>query len=921
MITAKLKMRYGPRVMRKTLAWYIAGSDPAVWLDEVTSWNVAQATIRLLPVPLSTSKREPCGAVVFLTDASPPSNASHRCVPYGKVADRLYLPVDGWLDPDVSNAELSSLFLERHTYVWHPASGLVAFEPGDILGISDLLNFDRPLSSQWNRAQPGVAISRRLISLVPETTPTIEMILEKGQDDIGMDNDALSELHPSPLEPNDDWKSTASRHGKRVLASMVRWITQRVPATSDEPTWINRFEQWAEQQLANFYSGLDAARHKEILRLMHLLETDPDRGLRFALAIGGDAHRGRAAPGNRLVERQSNFDLDRLGGGRSTDYWNLSSDYQYRLTARYRELANREIQLGRFRRAAYIFAELLSDFDAAAGALVEGRHWREAAVLYRKRLNRPMDAARCLEQGGLWTEAIALYRELEEYEKAGDLHRRLEQVDSAHQQYRKAVNKHRSNGDRLSAANLLETKLNSVDEAIDELSAGWPHSSQACQCLREVFHILGRLGRHESTHQRITKFRDSPLPKKNRIELVNILADTATRYPDRTVQATAADCTRVLVSRQLSGASISDSRQFLSAVSRLVPEDRLLGRDCQRYLQQKTTIPTARTPKPSRRKRSLRLVHTIHLPGMGVSWKAATWSGKQLFVAGHSDSELYLNRCSWAEPDRPGKTWRTDPGLTESPIILAVDPQSDKFILVHVVGGPILTTEHVFQPSSECPIATRAGSIRGMSPGVVAAARTVHGITWLLESRGGHLTLVAVGPHGEQMSTQTVPMPEPSLDFEDTPSVLPVPLHARGDRVYVGVVNKMLVFMKAIPIDTVEFAQRITSLVGSAPNTRTRIAATFARGGTVLWHDLEGVHMEPFAGDVPYPVVCFNRGGYLIVASEGCCQVYSTQGRRVQFEAELTNSNSKPIAVLSAPRTDQFGIVSEAGEISVYELP
>src|SRR5436190_21747239 len=164
---------------------------------------------------------------------------------------------------------------------------------------------------------------------------------------------------------------------------------------------------------------------------MDLLAKDPDRALKYALPVGGEGHRGLAPPSNRLGERDTSFNLGRLGGGGPADFWDLPNEYRQRLVARYRELANRELRLGRYRRAAYIFAELLSDLEAAATALTAGRHWREAAILYRDRLNRPLDVAHCLEQGGLWAEAVALYESMQVYQKAGDLVRKLDQGELA----------------------------------------------------------------------------------------------------------------------------------------------------------------------------------------------------------------------------------------------------------------------------------------------------------------------------------------------------------------------------------------------------------------------------------------------------------------------------------------------------------
>jgi tetratricopeptide (TPR) repeat protein len=212
--------------------------------------------------------------------------------------------------------------------------------------------------------------------------------------------------------------------------------------------------------------SLDAVRNKEIARLMYLLEKDPDQGLRYALPIGGNKHRGTAPPSGRLGERNVNFSLQRLGGGGPADAWEIEAEYQRRLTTRYLELANREIRLGRHRRAAYIFAELLGDLSAAASALCSGRHWREAAVLYEQRLQQPAAAVECLEQGGLWEEAIELLVKLRWQERAGDLCTRLKQIDRAEKFYLDEIEAHQIRGDRLSAARIYDEKLQQPQHAL-----------------------------------------------------------------------------------------------------------------------------------------------------------------------------------------------------------------------------------------------------------------------------------------------------------------------------------------------------------------------------------------------------------------------------------------------------------------------
>ncbi|MGD9128743.1 MAG: hypothetical protein PVH19_15310, partial [Planctomycetia bacterium] len=873
-------MRYSAKTIRPPRAWLIRGADPTVWLEEITTWNVPHSAIRLYCLPYGMDNLRPRDVLAVLPDSCKPA-ASQLCIPYGRIADRLYLPSNGRFDPDVSSTDLQNLLSEKYLYVWHPPSGLIAFEPNDVIRVSDLLQPGPLIANTWNLAMPGTAFSRRLLSLAPDKNLTLEDLMQKGRDDIGTDSASLTDLPPSPAEPKTDLFHKSAQYGQDALARMIRWLVNQAPATAGQPTWLDHLGQWANQKLAGISSAMEAARNKEIARLMHLLETDPDRGLRFALPLTGDAHRGLAPPSNRLGERNIDFSFGRLGGGLAGDFWDISQNYRLRLTSRYRELANRELNLGRHRRAAYIFAELLGDYDGAANALISGRHWREAAALYQKRLNQPLDATQCLEQGGLWTEAISLYRELELYEKAGDLFEKLQQRSDACQMYREAVAACRNKGDTLQAARILDKKLQAPDEAIAELEASWPDSPQAGQCLRVLFALFGRLGRHEYTRKWIDRFHTTQVPVHCRASLVEFLADTANDYPDRITKLEAADGTRILVSRALQEESWTDNGRLLAAVSRLVPEDSLLRRDCQRYRHKPPAIKMPVAVKTSSRKKAPKLLQTIGLPKQ-VEWRSATSGGKTIFAAGFLDDRLVLTRCSWdGFVDPILKPWKVERSLTTAPILLVTNPWNDNRLFVHVVGGPVLPATQSFRQTDRFPTEILTGEIPGVWSAVVGATRSVYGTTWLVDAGGDYATLVALGHGGEQISNETVPFPEPSEEAIDQPLTIPIPIHARHEKVYVGLGNHLLTFDKNKERESIEFEQPILSLQGSSPHTRARLALTFPRGGAICWDEFGGIHSEFFATDMPNPVACFNRGGYLIAASEHGCDVYRTKNRRL----------------------------------------
>lgn len=908
MNTLTMTLRYHPQPLREASAWYLPGDDPQRWLAEITRWQVPQSSLDLFLVPTSSQDRHPAGVLVVLPEDKKPKTSSY-CIPYGTVSTALYLPVEGRLHPEVSDDELQSLLTPGYTYVWHPVAGFVGFEPTEKLCLADLLSVGPSTDTAWDFAQPGVTLSRSLLSVLPAEPLTIETVMQQVQDDIGTNADDLSDLPPSRQELEEQAGPSFAQQMKQMWAKMALWFTKQVPASGNRDNWINRLEAWASEQISNAKRKLDAARNQEIDRLMDLLQTDPDRGLKYALPLAGDGHRGTATGGSRLTQRNTDFNLNRLGGGGGpAAFWDLSADYHSQLAARYRELANREMHLGRYRRAAYIFAELLGDYHAAAGALVAGHHWREAAVLYRDRLNTLTEAARCLEKGGHWLEAIECYQELKAYEKVGDLYTRLEQPREAREAYHQAVGKCRGSGDYLGAARIFEQKLHSVEDALKDLSTGWKESSQSIQCLKKTLELLARLGRHETSQGWVSRLQQEHIPAQHRQAVVEVLADTATKYPDRTTRDQAADCTRVVVARELPLVTNAKAQQLLSAVSRLVPEDRLLARDCKRYLHQATQPRQKVTPQRKTLNGDL-----LQPPLGGDAWRAAIAAGELIFLAGRLGDRLVLNRCDYSGEWAQDISWALTPHLAEAPLLLAADPFNPQQVIIHPLGGPPSRNEASFEPTDECPLRTVVGTMRGMSQEVIAVARPGTGMTWLIEERFGQYVLLARGSQGEPISTHTL-CDAPPFELK----VLPAPLHACDDKVFAAVGNQLFQFRNDKTEDVWSFGQTITSLTGSAPGTVSRIAVTFPSAGLVIWD--EHGHTETLGNHLDYPIACFTRDGCLIVAAGRTCEIYSTQNRRLRLMTEIPNLPSKPIAILPHPKNDHFGLAFADGKIGVYRV-
>ncbi|MCA9051239.1 MAG: hypothetical protein KDA89_21025, partial [Planctomycetaceae bacterium] len=475
----RLTMQYLGRRQYQPAAVLICSGHPEVWLNEVCARNASTSQLRFLPVHDGTSAAVLCigpgvaeawqGSPFQTHHDSPALEFDFRFVPYvfyGCRAGRLFLPADADLRPVVSDSELAGMLGDRsfardaeagpnavssqnRIYVWHPSAGLVGYDPEHVLTIEDLLIAPDVPAADCRDIPLVETAAERIRELLPEPELPVDDILEQGADDIGSDPEGLSDAPRAPDEkslPSVRDLLNRMRHG---AASAIHGLTSRLPSTNHGSRFLGQLHQWAESVLSSIGSaaggagggfgaargsfgrtdsGLNTRRENEIKRLLNLLDKDPDRGLKYALPVSdGTGFRGQARPTDRLGERSIDFQLGQLRSGGRADAWSLPWEYHIRLLARYRALAQREQQLGRYRRAAYIYAVLIGDLSAAAAALEAGEFFHDAAAIHRERLHNPVAAAACLRRGGYWEEAVQIYRSRECWMEAGELYRQMNQ--------------------------------------------------------------------------------------------------------------------------------------------------------------------------------------------------------------------------------------------------------------------------------------------------------------------------------------------------------------------------------------------------------------------------------------------------------------------------------------------------------------
>lgn len=918
MNTATVQLQYHPKPVRDTTAWFLPGNRPEVWIDEISQWEVAQMSLKLYLIPESNQSRRPCG----LLAVSDQQVRSRQGVPYGQIASRLYLPVEASLRPAVSLQELETLLRSPYTWIWHPAAGLVACEQQDELSVADFFQPSISRDSNWDYAVPGIAISSQLHTISLIQFPSLDTLFEEEEKEIGSDQDSLKKLPKNPDESVFNNLPNPLKLPHALFAKAILSFTSKVPTRNHgAPNWINHLENWAGKQLFSAFRPDQSKRNREIKRLLNLLGNNPDEGLKYALPMGGDpGHRGVAPPGDTLSRRDMNVDFTSMGSGGAADFWDIPYETQLELMNRYRELATREVQLGRYRRAAYIYAHLLGDYSAAAQTLKSGRQWREAAVLYKDKLNQPRSAAECLVEGGLWAEAITEYEELKEFETVGDLHRKLDQEEEAIEAYRRAANQLQQQQLPTQAARILEDKIKATDEAIAELESGWPHSSQARLCLDHLFEIYSRHGLHQEAQEKINELSETNLPLSGRLPLIEFLAQTRSTYPDRVVTGHAEEKARILISRSLNHADLTQRKALVTELGKLIPSDKLLQRDTGRYLQQNNTAR-----KPVKRKspgKSVQLIRTIELSS-DVEWQTAITIGETIYAAGVNPqtSRLVLERCLWDGSHVPSRlSWSLNPGETHDfPILLIPKTTSPEHQLyVRVLTARDQFQSQVLSESDHFPCRLTAGDFNGL-PHIIlgATAGSLDGISWNLAIQRDLLLTSTYNRENHLISSHSIPLPR-DLELEEGAIQFPIPCLERRNKLYIGV-GPYLGIVDPQGAEFENFHRRIRSMTASYPNTQIRIALAFDQGGTVIWDGFGSDTTFNFGEGLDNPCTAFQRNGNLIVAGSNALEIYQTQQRQLQLINDVTLNNTDPIAVLPGNHNQEFALLHQSGLLSIYQ--
>ncbi len=556
-------------------AGWLASPDAESWLREarrICEAN-ARAVVKFYPLAVSLHDHAVSGVIITVSGAEVALEKifGPQVQRLGMAVPGVLVPVNSRLEPALTAEEQRRLFPWPVQFV-HPVLGVTGFDEADAITPEQLLAPPAVERMAWYAAVPGPVEPPPLLQITLLHDVSLEELMAgEGGDIASQRPDKIKK----PGAPGSGLLDRAAGAAGSAIGALGAGALRAFGAGRA----ADRLAQWSRRQ----WEEVMDRRKKELNRLLDRFDKDLLEALRHAIPLtGAESRRGTAPqPGWRLGARSMNLDSRSHGSG-PVDVWNIENDMRLKLERRYRDAAAREAGAGHWGRAAYIYGELLGDWNMAAQMLEKAGRPREAARIYLDRLRSGARAAACLEKAGLLAEAAALYREAGMHEKAGDLLAALGQEKAAREQWQLALQRLAS---PLDQAKLLETKLGDPDRALFVLDRAWPGTPHAQACFEEEFALLGRHERHAEAAEVLARLERNPRARLSPVTAtVTALRSVFRSYPDSAVNARAAELalqfSGEFLAREPQGTS---AKQLLALLPQFAPGDRIISRDVNRF--------------------------------------------------------------------------------------------------------------------------------------------------------------------------------------------------------------------------------------------------------------------------------------------------------------------------------------------------
>ena len=941
MIARVLQLRPSLAKPRAAVAWCLSGTGPEEWLAELGRWELPDDSgLRLFILPQSMRSRDAGGLFVIL----PPGQTPRR-IPAGlgfaRVGKKLYLPVDATLRPEMSEAELHAVVTSEAALVLHPALGAVGFDAADELHLADLIIPPPRRLESWTAPLPGTSDLPRLTA-VSVRPPTLDELFGSSAADIGSEPPPEL-LEPPPGEDVVPPKNPAGSGGGlggaigRGLLPLIRMAKnwgKGGAASGGKPNLWEKSEQWLTQKLNKMREDLREARQKAIEKLLDDLKRNPDEGLRHALPLARSGlHRGRALPSANLGAHGTDFNLGKIRRSGPVDGWDLPPDFQRELRRHYLELAQREIQMGRHRRAAYIYAELLGDLGMAAQVLKNGGHPAEAAVLYRDHLQRPLEAAECFVAAGQIAEAVKIYEAGAHWEKLGKLYRQLGEEEKAGDAFRRWVKELIGNDDRVRAADILLEELQSRDEALSLLEGAWPVSRQSRACVERALTLRAREGEHDQSAKLLQKLVETPGPRTS--DAISLFGALQSSYPDRNIKQLAEDLGRREIARLLPSALEVERSELARLLTHLAPEDRILQRDSLRYLdrQRRKDRGATRRVSPDLPLLAPGQIEVHQISQCDLPWQRAVFppltaraAGDAFCVLAYHQAKPELCLIYGAQPrlrDAITLSWRIPEELWISRLmpLLALPPGQLNHALVTYPEFPDVLL-HRFRESDR-PSSLEIGAPGWLTDPHCGAAFAASGDLFVVSLTQVGLRIAQFSQYGTLKGDRLAPRLEEALVETMRETQLPLPMQVMHQQIVIAVHHRLLTISLKDPLDIEPqaqenlFSEPIRALAPSPTWGSPRIAVVTQSKVYVHW--LGGKNETMLVCDqLPEPPqAIFTTDGALVVVSgrSGMVIQANSNGKVQRWRFELP---APAAALVASPNLWMFSVIDHHSRLTEW---
>lgn len=914
----KLQLHSSPRGPIR--AAFLRGADPQHWLGTLQSWGIPLNDLEAYAVPQSKNDLRVAGLLLIIRQGHFPAQLDLQ-EPYCCIGQALLIPQYADVQPQVADEEWKNLLI----YDWHffhPGIGMVGFHHSDRVNLADLLTYPAPLEQDWSLAKPGPpsAPALRQISVLQ---PKVEDIFAQVQGVGDKDLKDLGKNKPSP-EDGKDIRST-------LLNSLEKLLNQRPNLREGESQgWLGKMLDRLEMRISQILADLQKQRESEIDRLLKLYQDDPEEALRYSIPLDSPYEGRGVAPPSGLLGRNNapDFNLGGLNTGGPRDNWNLDAQRQIALRQHYLRLANQKIAEGDFRKAAYIHAHLLGDFNTAANVLEQGKHFYEAAILYRDHLKDKQRAAQCFEKGGLYTEAIDLYLELGQKEKAGDLYVHIDQWVEAEKLYQSCAADALKTSNHLETARIYDQKLKDQNEAKVSLLKGWHDKLNPTACLNRYFDFFQNASNAEfdAEVQRIYQEEYKPMQHNAFMEVLKEIGKNKQR---RAELPNAREIVYQIVSDELK----TDNLSHIGMLETFVPRDRLLGSDVSRYgVEVKRKKQEEKIAQPTIFTKRVKLIKEIALD-KEMSWQEARMLNHHFLVFGKYNggfvfylSDLELHNEIIHVGNR--KTFR----LTR---LIACTNQSHYLGITHVNISFDFSTATNWD-TNITSIKTLDLNLSKLLLGIAAIDRS--GFAVLEINDRGLKNLVYLDPNGRIQRTLscTLPSGEPFIVEDIDPAYIPHVMFARQGFFYFILPNNNYIY-RISPVGMVltePLSAPARKIAVSDENTATRLIASVGGDGNPMnWMETSNYGCQYYRLDKNGFQACgdlFEMGAvieHLLFTNQGLVVVEDTQVRIYDTSGDTTPRKigafelEEPIHdIFKGPTADQVGFLTKSGRVLFYEI-